>query len=148
MLDLVSNGRVDFGSGESSSVAELGGFASSFEEKRDAWLEGLEVAVRCMTEEPFTGVDGRFVSMPPRNVVPKPVQKPHPPLWVACSRRDTILLAAEKGIGALTFAFIDPEEAEGWVQDYDRTLAEKAVPIGHAVNHNLACVTPMMCPNE
>ena len=78
MLDLVSNGRVDFGSGESSSVAELGGFASSFEEKRDAWLEGLEVAVRCMTEEPFTGVDGRFVSMPPRNVVPKPVQKPHP----------------------------------------------------------------------
>ena len=85
MLDLVSNGRVDFGSGESSSVAELGGFASTFEEKRDAWLEGLEVAVRCMTEEPFTGVDGRFVSMPPRNVVPKPVQKPHPPLWVACS---------------------------------------------------------------
>ena len=65
-----------------------------------------------MTETPFTGVDGRFVQMPPRNVVPKPVQKPHPPLWVACSRRDTILLAAEKGIGALTFAFIDPEEAE------------------------------------
>ena len=130
MLDLVSNGRVDFGSGESSSVAELGGFASTFEEKRDAWLEGLEVAVRCMTEEPFTGVDGRFVSMPPRNVVPKPVQKPHPPLWVACSRRDTILLAAEKGIGALTFAFIDPEEARHWVDDYERTLAERGVPVG------------------
>ena len=64
------------------------------ETKRDAWLEGLEVAVRCMTETPFGGVDGRFVTMPPRNVVPKPVQKPHPPLWVACSRRDTILLAA------------------------------------------------------
>ena len=58
--------------------------------------------------------------MPPRNVVPKPVQKPHPPLWVACSRRDTILLAAEKGIGALTFAFIDPEEANHWVTDYER----------------------------
>ena len=57
--------------------------------------------------------------MPPRNVVPKPVQKPHPPLWVACSRRDTILLAAEKGIGALTFAFIDPEEAAHWVHDYE-----------------------------
>ena len=68
-----------------------------------------------MTETPFTGVDGKFVQMPPRNVVPKPVQKPHPPLWVACSRRDTILLAAEKGIGALTFAFIDPEEARHWV---------------------------------
>ena len=84
--------------------------------------------------------------MPPRNVVPKPVQKPHPPLWVACSRRDTILLAAEKGIGALTFAFIDPEEADHWVTDYERTLAEKCVPVGRAVNPNVACVTPMMMP--
>jgi alkanesulfonate monooxygenase SsuD/methylene tetrahydromethanopterin reductase-like flavin-dependent oxidoreductase (luciferase family) len=149
MLDLVSNGRVEFGTGESSSEAELGGFLVDPVLKRDMWLEGLEVAVRCMTEVPFTGVDGRFVQMPPRNVVPKPVQKPHPPLWVACSRRDTILLAAEKGIGALTFAFIDPEEARTWVDDYYRTLAEKAVPVGRAVNPNVACVTPMMCcPNE
>src|SRR5262249_57318741 len=67
MLDLVSNGRVDFGTGESSSEAELGGFGIPFDEKRDAWLEGVEVAVRCMTEVPFAGVQGRFVSMPPRN---------------------------------------------------------------------------------
>ena len=111
MLDLVSNGRVEFGSGESGSEAELGGFGVPTLRKRDAWLEGLETAIRCMVETPFTGVEGEFVAMPPRNVVPKPVQKPHPPLWVACSRRDTILLAARKGIGALTFAFIDPEEA-------------------------------------
>jgi alkanesulfonate monooxygenase SsuD/methylene tetrahydromethanopterin reductase-like flavin-dependent oxidoreductase (luciferase family) len=149
MLDLVSGGRVEFGSGESSSEAELGAFGVPFDEKRDAWLEGLEVAVRCMTEHPFTGVDGRYVQMPPRNVVPKPVQQPHPPLWVACSRHDTILLAAEKGIGALTFAFIDPEEARGWVADYERTLADKCVPVGKAINANIACVTPMMChPDE
>jgi alkanesulfonate monooxygenase SsuD/methylene tetrahydromethanopterin reductase-like flavin-dependent oxidoreductase (luciferase family) len=148
MLDLVSNGRVEFGTGESSSEAELGGFGISFEEKRDAWLEGLEVAVRCMTEVPFAGVEGRFVTMPPRNVVPKPVQKPHPPLWVACSRRDTILLAAEKGIGALTFAFIDPEEAQHWVHDYYTTLEDRGVPVGLAVNPNLACVTPMMLHHD
>ncbi len=149
MLDLVSGGRVDFGSGESSSEAELGGFGVEPADKRDQWLEGLEVAIRCMTETPFGGVDGRFVQLPPRNVVPKPVQKPHPPLWVACSRRDTILLAAEKGIGALTFAFIDPEEAETWIADYERTLAETCVPVGSAVNPNVACVTPMMCaPDE
>jgi alkanesulfonate monooxygenase SsuD/methylene tetrahydromethanopterin reductase-like flavin-dependent oxidoreductase (luciferase family) len=149
MLDLVSNGRVEFGTGESSSEAELGGFQIDPVLKREMWLEGLQVAVRCMTEAPFTGVDGKFVKMPPRNVVPKPVQKPHPPLWVACSRRDTILLAAEKGIGALTFAFIDPEEARTWVDDYYRTLAEKGTPVGRAVNPNVACVTPMMCcPDE
>ncbi|MDZ7732084.1 MAG: LLM class flavin-dependent oxidoreductase [Acidimicrobiia bacterium] len=99
-LDLVSNGRVEFGSGESSSEAELGGFGIPYAEKRDQWKEGLEVAIRCMTEEPFGGHVGDHVQLPPRNVVPKPVQKPHPPLWVACSRRDTILLAAEYGIGA------------------------------------------------
>lgn len=145
MLDLVSAGRVEFGSGESSSEAELGGFKIDPVLKREMWLEGLEVTIRCMTEVPFTGIEGQYVSMPPRNVVPKPVQKPHPPLWVACSRRETILLAAEKGIGALTFAFIDPEEAVHWITDYEKTLAEQCVPVGKAVNANVACVTPMMC---
>lgn len=143
-LDLVSRGRVDFGSGESSSEAELGGFGIDADTKREQWLEGLEVAIRAMTETPFGGHEGRYVSMPPRNVVPKPVQKPHPPLWVACSRRDTILLAAEKGIGALSFAFIDPDEAASWMADYERTLATSCVPVGLAVNPQVACVTPMM----
>lgn len=149
MLDLVSGGRVEFGSGESSSEAELGGFGIDPVTKRQAWLEGLEVAIRCMTETPFTGVDGQFVTMPPRNVVPKPVQRPHPPLWVACSRRDTILLAAEKGIGALSFAFIEPEEAVQWLADYEEVLRTRCVPVGLSVNPQVACVTPMMCaPTE
>lgn len=148
-LDLVSNGRVEFGTGESSSEAELGGFKIDPFFKREMWQEGLEVAIRCMTEAPFTGVEGKYVSMPPRNVVPKPVQKPHPPLWVACSRRDTIHLAAQKGIGALTFAFIDPEEANQWVGDYYSTMETEGVPIGKAVNPNIACVTTFMCaPTE
>jgi alkanesulfonate monooxygenase SsuD/methylene tetrahydromethanopterin reductase-like flavin-dependent oxidoreductase (luciferase family) len=148
MLDLVSEGRVEFGTGESSSEAELGGFGVDRDSKRQAWLEGLEVAVRCMTETPFGGVEGRFVSMPPRNVVPKPVQKPHPPLWVACSRRDTILLAAEHGIGALSFAFVEPEDARAWVEDYQSVLAERCVPVGLTVNPQVACVTPMMCARD
>jgi alkanesulfonate monooxygenase SsuD/methylene tetrahydromethanopterin reductase-like flavin-dependent oxidoreductase (luciferase family) len=102
-----------------------------------------------MTETPFGGVAGRFVTMPPRNVVPKPVQKPHPPLWVACSRRDTILLAAEKGMGALSFAFVEPEDARQWVIDYEAVLRERCVPVGLSVNPQVACVTPMMCaPTE
>jgi alkanesulfonate monooxygenase SsuD/methylene tetrahydromethanopterin reductase-like flavin-dependent oxidoreductase (luciferase family) len=145
MLDLVSDGRVEFGTGESSSEAELGGFGVDRDTKREAWLEGLEVAIRCMTETPFGGVEGRYVTMPPRNVVPKPIQKPHPPLWVACSRRDTILLAAEKGIGALSFAFIEPEDARQWVDDYEAVLRDRCVPVGLSVNPQVACVTPMMC---
>ena len=70
--------------------------------------------------------------MPPRNVVPKPVQKPHPPLWVACSRRETIRLAAEKGIGALTFSFVEPEEAKEWVDEYYAIIASRALRAGAA----------------
>ena len=149
MLDLISDGRAQFGTGEAGSEAELGGFLIDPAEKRAMWEEGLRVAVRCMTEAPFTGHDGKYVTMPPRNVVPKPRQKPHPPIWVACSRRDTIHLAAQKGIGALTFSFIDPEEATHWVNDYYATLADEGVPIGDAVNANLACVSTFMCaPTE
>ena len=126
MLDLVSGGRADFGTGESSSEAELGGFLLDPREKRAMWEEGLRVALRCMTETPFTGHAGKYVTMPPRNVVPKPMQKPHPPVWVACSRRDTIHLAAQKGIGALAFAFIDPEEARHWMTDYNDDARDRS----------------------
>jgi alkanesulfonate monooxygenase SsuD/methylene tetrahydromethanopterin reductase-like flavin-dependent oxidoreductase (luciferase family) len=98
-----------------------------------------------MSETPFTGFAGDHVSMPPRNVVPKPLQQPHPPVWVACTRRDTIHLAAQHGVGALSFAFFDPEEAKAWVDDYYTTLATEGVAIGDAVNANLACVTGFMC---
>src|SRR5437867_10302237 len=65
-LDLVSGGRAEFGTGESSSEAELGGFLIDPAEKRAMWEEGLRVAVRCMTEAPFTGHAGRYVTLPPR----------------------------------------------------------------------------------
>ncbi|MBM3659461.1 MAG: LLM class flavin-dependent oxidoreductase [Actinobacteria bacterium] len=144
-LDLVSGGRVEFGTGEGSAATELDAFGIHPDDKRAEWEEGLRVALRCMSETPFTGFAGKHVEMPPRNVVPKPLQKPHPPVWVACTRRDTIHLAAQKGIGALSFAFFDPEEARAWVEDYYTTLATEGVPIGDAVNANLACVTSFMC---
>src|SRR5919197_1545505 len=96
-------------------------------------------------EEPFAGYDGRWTSMPPRSIVPKPKQKPHPPLGVACSRRETILLAARRGIGALTFAFIEPEQAREWVDEYKALIqSDECVPAGFAVNPSFAVVLPMM----
>jgi alkanesulfonate monooxygenase SsuD/methylene tetrahydromethanopterin reductase-like flavin-dependent oxidoreductase (luciferase family)/putative sterol carrier protein len=149
MLDLVSGGRVEFGTGETSSGAELGGFGVERASKREQWDEALDVVTRMMVEQPFAGWDGRFLSMPPRNVVPKTVQKPHPPLWVACSRRDTIRLAAEKGLGALSFSFVEPEEAKEWVDEYHDILAsERCVPAGFAVNPRFAVVLPMMCHED
>jgi alkanesulfonate monooxygenase SsuD/methylene tetrahydromethanopterin reductase-like flavin-dependent oxidoreductase (luciferase family) len=148
-LDLVSGGRVDFGTGESSSLAELGGFGVPVESKREQWLEAVEQTANMMAMDPYPGFEGKFFSMPCRNLVPKPVQKPHPPLWVACSNRDTIHLAARLGIGALTFAFVDPSEAKKWVSEYyDIIESEECRPIGHAVNANIAMVTGFSCHED
>lgn len=148
-LDLVSDGRAEFGTGETSSGAELEGFGVDRATKRAQWAEALDVVTRMFVEEPFAGVDGRYVTMPPRNVVPKPLQKPHPPLWVACSRRDTILLAAETGIGALSFSFAEPEEAAEWVREYEEVITgERCLPIGFDVNAQIATALPMMVARD
>jgi alkanesulfonate monooxygenase SsuD/methylene tetrahydromethanopterin reductase-like flavin-dependent oxidoreductase (luciferase family) len=141
VLDLVSNGRVEFGTGESASVMELGGYGVSVADERAAWAEAVEHCLNMMVMTPYPGHQGEYFEMPCRNVVPKPVQKPHPPVWVACSNRETIKLAARNGIGALTFAFVDPAEAKQWVDDYYRILKEECVPIGHAINPNICMVT-------
>ena len=148
-LDLVSNGRVEFGTGETSSNLELGGFGVERAQKREQWSEALDVVTRMFVEEPFAGYEGRYVQMPVRNVIPKPMQRPHPPLWVACSRRETIHLAATKGIGALSFAFVEPSEAKEFVDDYYATIASNdCVPAGFAVNANIAIVLPFMLDHD
>ena len=148
-LDLISGGRVEFGTGESSSQMELGGFRIDRNQKHAQWEEMLDAITRMFVEEPFAGYQGRYLAMPRRNVVPKPKQKPHPPLWVACSRRETIRIAARKGIGALSFSFIEPEEAKEWVDDYYRIVAsEECVPAGFAVNPNVAVVVPFLCHRD
>jgi alkanesulfonate monooxygenase SsuD/methylene tetrahydromethanopterin reductase-like flavin-dependent oxidoreductase (luciferase family) len=147
-LDLVSQGRVDFGTGESSSLAELGGFGVSALAKRAMWRETVEQVANMMVMDPYPGYVGKYFSMPCRNVIPKPVQKPHPPLWVACSNRETIHLAARLGLGALTFAFVDPAEARKWVGEYYEILKHECVPVGHAVNANIAMVTGFSCHED
>ncbi len=149
-LDLVSDGRVDFGTGEASSAAELGGFGVPRGAKRAMWEETVDVVTRMFAEQPFAGHHGDSVTVPPRYVLPRPLQKPHPPLWVACSRRETIHLAARSGIGALSFSFSEPEDAARWVREYyDLIASEECVPRGFAVNANVAVVLPMMLhPDE
>jgi alkanesulfonate monooxygenase SsuD/methylene tetrahydromethanopterin reductase-like flavin-dependent oxidoreductase (luciferase family) len=148
-LDLVSGGRVDFGTGEASSMAELGGFGVRRTEKRAMWEDAMEALSRMFVEEPFAGWESPYLRMPPRNVIPKTLQKPHPPLWVACSRRETIHFAARKGIGALSFSCAEPEDAGRWVDEYYRLLASgECVPAGFAVNPNVAVVLPMMCHED
>ncbi|GAA2630094.1 LLM class flavin-dependent oxidoreductase [Actinomadura fulvescens] len=144
-LDLVSDGRVDFGTGEASSSAELGGFGVRRAGKRAQWEDAIDAITRMFVEEPFAGWESPHLRMPPRNVIPKTLQKPHPPLWVACSRRETIHFAARNGIGALSFSFVEPEDAAKWTGEYYRIIeSDECVPAGFAVNPNVTVVLPMM----
>jgi alkanesulfonate monooxygenase SsuD/methylene tetrahydromethanopterin reductase-like flavin-dependent oxidoreductase (luciferase family) len=147
-LDLVSDGRVEWGTGESSSRLELEGFRVDYIEKRAMWAECVREAAKMMASEPYPGYEGRFFSMPSRNVVPKPVQRPHPPLWVACTNRDTMKLAARLGMGALTFAFMDAGEAAFWVREYYDTFVSECVPIGQAVNPRIAMLAGVMVDED
>jgi alkanesulfonate monooxygenase SsuD/methylene tetrahydromethanopterin reductase-like flavin-dependent oxidoreductase (luciferase family) len=144
-LDLVSDGRVEFGTGESSSEMEMGGFGVHREDKKQMWEEATREVVKMMTETPYGGTEGAYFGMPPRNVVPKPLQKPHPPLWVAPSRRETTMVGARLGMGSLGFAFETPEEANERADEYYRLVREECYPIGKAINPALGVVSVLSC---
>jgi alkanesulfonate monooxygenase SsuD/methylene tetrahydromethanopterin reductase-like flavin-dependent oxidoreductase (luciferase family) len=135
-----------FGTGEATGPVELDGFAVDAATKRDQWLEATEVAVRLMTEEPFSGHVGAYLSVPERNLVPKPLQKPHPPLWMAAPRLQSALLAAHKGMGALCFSLsVEPEDAQDIVTHYHAAIAsDECVPLGCTVTSEVAMVLPML----
>ena len=141
-LDIISNGRVEFGIGEGATRLELGGFDIPAKEKRALALEAAEQVANMLVLDPYPGFEGKGFSMPCRNVLPKPYQKPHPPMWMACTNRDTIKIAATLGVGALAFSFVDPDEAKAWADIYYGIIKSDACqPIGHTVNANIAMVS-------
>ena len=109
MLDILSNGRVHFGIGKGGTQTEAGAFGYELSELTDAVNEAAYLIPRLMTEE-FIEHRGKHVTIPGRAVWPKPYQRPHPPMYMACSREDSIQLAAARGLGALVMGFSGPEE--------------------------------------
>jgi alkanesulfonate monooxygenase SsuD/methylene tetrahydromethanopterin reductase-like flavin-dependent oxidoreductase (luciferase family) len=141
-LDIISRGRVDFGIGEGATRMELGGFAIPAKEKRAMAIEAAEQIANMLVLEPYPGFTGKYFSMPCRNVLPKPVQSPHPPMWMACTNRETIKVAASLGLGALAFSFVNPNEARLWSENYYGIIkSENCIPLGHDVNAQIAMVS-------
>jgi alkanesulfonate monooxygenase SsuD/methylene tetrahydromethanopterin reductase-like flavin-dependent oxidoreductase (luciferase family) len=145
VLDLLSNGRVELGMGESASITELGPFDVNFDEKRAIF----EDAVKClvpMFAPGGTSYRGPYFDFPSRNVLPKPRQKPHPPLWTACSQLPTIAYAGEKGLGALGFQFVSAEAAHAWVHAYYNGMTKRLAKLAdYPINPNIALVSMFMC---
>ena len=144
-VDILSEGRVDFGIGSSSDRVNTIAWNIPWEERQDMTEAALKEVVRMFVEEPYMGCDGKYFSFPPRNVIPKPYQKPHPPLWQACSHRENILKAARNGMGALSFGFADSETTRQWSEAYHETFRREAVPIGYSINPNLSVLSRLIC---
>jgi luciferase family oxidoreductase group 1 len=144
-LDLLTGGRVELGLGEGQGPVELHPFGRRVRDKRDVWEEAVKVLIPCFTRDAVE-FHGQFFDFPARNVIPKPYQKPHPPLWVACSNITTIGSAGRWGMGALGFQFVSPEAARAWVHEYYLNLTQDLAKLAdYPTNPNIAMVTAFMC---
>jgi len=144
-LDLISRGRVELGVGEGSSVTELHPFDRRFRDKRAVWEDGMRCLMPMFYEEGWE-YHGDVFDFPLRNVVPKPRQQPHPPLWVACSQLETIEMAGRRGLGALGFQFVSADAAVAWVNAYYNSYVKRLDRLcEYQTNPNIAVVSQFMC---
>lgn len=148
VLDILSNGRLEFGVGRSITEQELGGFGIDPTHSRPAMVEVLPEIVKMWTHHTYPGFDGEHFSMPERVVQPKPLQDPHPPLWMACTQPTSFEIAANAGTGALAFGLGLPGDLAEAVRVYKGAIADPADPAGAFVNDNIAAAGVMFCSDS
>jgi alkanesulfonate monooxygenase SsuD/methylene tetrahydromethanopterin reductase-like flavin-dependent oxidoreductase (luciferase family) len=148
VLDIMSKGRYDFGVGRSITEAELGGFRIDPQDSRPMLEEVLPEIVRMWTEDPYPGFEGKYFSMPERPVVPKPVQDPHPPIWMACTQPASFDLAADFGIGVLAFGVGAPGDVVHSLKRYKERITDPGNLVGKSINNAVAPATLMYCAED
>jgi alkanesulfonate monooxygenase SsuD/methylene tetrahydromethanopterin reductase-like flavin-dependent oxidoreductase (luciferase family) len=131
--------------GEAAGPAELHPFNVRVRDKRERWEEAVKAIIPMFSKDSWA-FHGQYYDFPARNVIPKPYQKPHPPLWVACSNIQTIGKAGEWGMGALGFTFVTPDAALAWVHKYYNNLLNNPAKLtDYPANPNIAMVAGFMC---
>jgi alkanesulfonate monooxygenase SsuD/methylene tetrahydromethanopterin reductase-like flavin-dependent oxidoreductase (luciferase family) len=143
VLDIMSNGRLEFGTGRSATSFEMEPFGVDPETNRAEWDEAVHMIPKMWMENEFSW-DSPLIKIPTRNVLPKPVQKPHPPIWMAGTQPASAQMAGERGLGVLHFTLSDPAGLDAKVQLYRDTI-EKAQTVGAFANKNFAAFTMMHC---
>jgi len=144
MLDHLSGGRFEFGMGRGSSSIEQKGFGIPDPELTREMFDEVVGQFRQMWARTDYSYEGRFFSMPPRNVLPKPYTDPHPPLWVAAGSPGTFEKAARMGLGVLCFTTGAPETLAPLIETYKKAI-DKAEPVGDYVNNNVMVTSQMLC---
>lgn len=141
-LDILSEGRVYWGTGKSASEVEKQAFECDPATLHAEWLEALEIIPRMWRDDVFE-FKGRFFDIPPTQVIPKPVQDPHPPVFAACSKPDSVFAVGELGLGALNFALGSDDYLADRVKRY-KEIASKSDPLLGTRNVYYACTPPTL----
>ena len=137
-LDILSNGRVEFGTGRGSSGYHVEAFGLTSDTSKEVWEESLKVIKSMFLDHPFPGWNGtHYKNLAKRDIVPKPIQRPHPPMWVAASQNSTFEMAGKLGIGAMGFSPANPDELRTSVNSYRNARSESSDVVG-PINNRIA----------
>jgi alkanesulfonate monooxygenase SsuD/methylene tetrahydromethanopterin reductase-like flavin-dependent oxidoreductase (luciferase family) len=141
MLDHLSGGRFEFGTGRGAGSHEILGFLhrdgiTDTSATREMWEETIGEFAKMWMQEEYEGFEGKWWSLPPRKVLPKPWMKPHPAMWYAAGNTTSYAMAARKGLGVLGFS-IGSIDALGPVMEAYKKEIVNAEPVGAYVNDNI-----------
>jgi alkanesulfonate monooxygenase SsuD/methylene tetrahydromethanopterin reductase-like flavin-dependent oxidoreductase (luciferase family) len=146
VLDILSGGRLEVGTARASTWTELGGFQADPDTTKISWDEYVHLLPRLWTEE-RVAYEGATWSMPERPVLPKPVQDPHPPLWVTVTTPGTELDAADRGIGCLGVAAASYQEQERRTREYRKRI-QQCDPVSSVVNDRVTTMNFLYCHED
>ena len=119
LLDQLSEGRLEFGTGRGSSEHEFSRWGLPYQHRTEMAYEALEIIIKAWTEDSVT-YEGRHWQLDEALPVPKPYQKPHPPVWVGCHSPETIEYAAKNNYNAAQNLDVDSVIADKF--DYYRKV--------------------------
>jgi alkanesulfonate monooxygenase SsuD/methylene tetrahydromethanopterin reductase-like flavin-dependent oxidoreductase (luciferase family) len=131
MVDQLTDGRVEFGTGRSNAYEQMG-LGIDPRNTRAMWEESIAMLPQIWQSDEFSW-EGRFWQVPPRRVLPKPFQQPHPRMYLACTQTESFKLAAEKGIGVLSSSTYATSVLAEHVKTYRENI-KHAKPVGAFVN--------------
>ena len=143
MLDHLSNGRFEFGTGRGAGTHEILGFLPEMRDlthTREIWEDVIGEFPRMWLNEEYPGYQGTYWQLPPRKILPKPFVKPHPAMWYAAGNTSSYEMAARRGLGVLGFSVGSIQELDPVISAYKATIPN-AEPVGAFVNDNVMVTT-------
>ncbi|WP_329121230.1 LLM class flavin-dependent oxidoreductase [Streptomyces sp. NBC_01465] len=147
MLDHLSEGRFEFGSGRGAGSHEILGFMpgiTDMNHTKEIWEETIAEFPKMWLQEEYQGFQGKHWSLPPRKVFPKPYGKSHPGMWYAAGSPASYAMAARKGLGVLGFSVQKVSDME-WVLEQYKTAIQEAEPVGDFINDNVMVTSTAIC---